>query len=65
MDYSRLYVGDKVLYQGQTCANTVTSGQTYEVVRLTTKPKHGIIIDDSGNDKLIQMGYLFAKIGGS
>ena len=64
MDYSRLYVGDKILYQGTTFDNTVTKGKTYEVVRLTTKPKHGIIIDDSGNDKLIQMGYLFAKIGG-
>lgn len=66
MDYSRLYVGDKLLYQSQTCGNSVTKGSTYTVVKvLTTKPTHGIILDDSGNEKLVKLGYIFAKIGGS
>lgn len=66
MDYSRLYVGDKLLYQSQTCGNSVTKGSTYTVVKvLTNKPTYGIIIDDSGNEKLVKLGYIFAKIGGS
>lgn len=62
MDWSRLYKGDTVLYQGTTCANTVTKGEYYTVLRPTEKPQYGIIIDDSGNEKLIKMGYLFAKV---
>lgn len=65
MDYSKWYVGDKVYFQGQTCANTVKSGNMYKVVRLVKgKPKHAFIIDDSGNEKLIQMSSLFVKVGG-
>ena len=65
MDYSRLYVGDQLLYQGQVCANSVTTGHTYTVVKeVAGKPTYGIIKDESGNDKLVKMGYLFAKIGG-
>lgn len=66
MDYSRLYVGDTVLYQGQVCANSVTTGSQYPVVEVVPdKPRYGFILDESGRLKLIQMGYLFAKIGGT
>lgn len=66
MDYSRLYKGDTVLYQGSVCANSVITGNQYKVVKeLPNKPKHGMIEDESGNLKLIKMGYLFAKIGGT
>lgn len=65
MDYSRIYVGDQLLYQSQTCGNSVTKGSTYTVVKvLPNKPTYGIIIDDSGNEKLVKLGYIFAKIGG-
>lgn len=65
MDYSKWYVGDKVYYQGTTCANTVTTGETYEVVRVVPdKPTFAFIKDDSNNDKLIQMSSLFVKVGG-
>ncbi|QOC57382.1 hypothetical protein phi9181_ORF012 [Enterococcus phage 9181] len=65
MDYSKWYVGDKVFYQGQTCANTVKYGEEYEVVRLVSgKPHHAFILDDLGNEKLIQMSSLFVKVGG-
>lgn len=65
MDYSRWYVGDKVYYQGNTCANTIKNGREYEVVRLVSgKPRHAFILDDSGNEKLIQMSSLFVKVGG-
>lgn len=65
MDYSKWHVGDKVYYQGTTCANTVTNGEFYEVVRLVDgKPRHAFIKDDMGNDKLIQMSSLFVKVGG-
>lgn len=65
MDYSRWHVGDSVYYQGTTCANTVTRGNEYTVVRLVEgKPRHAFILDDSGNDKLIQMSSLFVKVGG-
>lgn len=66
MDFAKAYVGDEILYQGNTCANTVTNGKTYEVVRvLSNKPRHFFIKDDSGRDKLCQMGFNFAKIGGT
>lgn len=65
MDYSRWHIGDKVYYQGNTCANTVTRGEEYEVIRLVEgKPRHAFIKDDSGDDKLIQMSSLFVKTGG-
>lgn len=65
MDYSRWYIGDEVYYQHQTCANTVTNGNTYRVVKLVpNKPRHAFILDDSGREKLIQMSSFFVKVGG-
>ena len=65
MDYRKAYVGDLILYQGNTCANTVTNGETYEVVEVVPgKPLHFFIISDGGVRKLCKMGFMFAKIGG-
>lgn len=65
MDYSRWYIGDEVYYQGQMCANTVFTGNTYKVVKLVpNKPRHAFILDESGREKLIQMSSLFVKVGG-
>lgn len=65
MDYSQWHIGDKVYYQGNFCANTVSTGSTYEVVELVpNKPKHAFILDESGRKKLIQMSSLFVKIDG-
>lgn len=65
MDYSQWHIGDKVYYQGNFCANTVTNGNIYEVVKLVDgKPRHAFIVDDSGRLKLIQMSSLFVKIDG-
>ena len=66
MDYSRFYIGDEIIYQGNVCANgSVKRGNTYPVVKLTDKPKLAFIKDEHGNEKLIKMGFNYAKISGT
>lgn len=66
MDYSRFYVGDTVIYQGNICANnSVIRGGEYVVVEtIPNKPRHAFIQDEHGNKKLIQMSFNYAKIKG-
>lgn len=65
MDYTKLYVGDEVLYQGQLCGTgSVIRGNVYRVIKEAPKKGFGFIIDEHGGEKLVQMGFNYAKIGG-